>query len=43
MKADKKNVYIPCFGDIRGCIVNHCDVARLCGEFTKVKEKANEK
>ena len=41
MKDDQKDVRIPCFGDVRGCLVPHCDVAGLCNEMTKMKELAN--
>ncbi len=38
VKSDNQNVNIPCFGDIRGCKVNHCDVAYDCREATEAKE-----
>ena len=41
MKDDQKDVRIPCFGDVRGCLVPHCDVAGLWNEMTKMKELAN--
>jgi hypothetical protein len=38
VKSNNQNVNIPCFGDIRGCLVNHCDVAYYCRETTENKE-----
>jgi hypothetical protein len=39
VKSDNQNVNIPCFGDIRGCLVNHCDIAYHCREATESKER----
>ena len=30
VKADRKDVYIGCYGNIRGCLVNHCNIAGGC-------------
>lgn len=39
MKADKLDVKVPCFGDIRGCLVAHCDVAAACTQKTLENER----
>ena len=38
VKSDNLDVTIHCFGDIRGCKVNHCDIAYYCRESTESKE-----
>ena len=38
VKSDREDVNIPCFGDIRGCLVTHCNVAYQCREVTESKE-----
>jgi hypothetical protein len=40
-KDNKQDVLISCLGNIRGCKVNHCDVAGICHQTTVLKEKAN--
>lgn len=39
VKSDNKDIYIECLGDIRGCLVAHCDCAKLCNEMTLAREK----
>lgn len=34
-KDDRRDVYIPCFGNIKGCLVNHCSVAAYCNQHSK--------
>ena len=38
-KSNNLDVVMPCFGDVRGCKVNHCDVAYYCREATESKER----
>lgn len=38
VKSDNQNVNIPCFGNIRGCKANHCNIAYYCRETTESKE-----
>ena len=40
MKDDKQDVIIPCFGQVRGCLVAHCTVASDCYEMTLHNEQA---
>ena len=37
-KENKKDVTIPCFGNINGCLVAHCDVAGYCEKETKYRK-----
>ncbi len=39
MKDDGKDVLIPCFGCVRGCLVAHCTVAGECYEETLFNER----
>jgi hypothetical protein len=39
MKDDRKDVVIPCFGCVRGCLVAHCTVASDCYERTLHNEQ----
>jgi hypothetical protein len=42
MKEDKKDVNIKCFGEIRGCLVAHCNIAKYCNEHLEFKERQEE-
>jgi hypothetical protein len=39
VKEDKKDVIIPCYGNMRGCLVGHCDIAQSCYELTLGEER----
>ncbi|MCK9594040.1 MAG: hypothetical protein M0Q91_18735 [Methanoregula sp.] len=34
-KENRQDVYLPCFGNIKGCLVNHCTVSAYCYQHTK--------
>jgi hypothetical protein len=38
-KENNEDVLIPCFGDVRGCKVAHCNIASDCYEMTLYNER----